>query len=74
LCRFRKIEEMYKDPFGNEYSSYEEYINSPNLASDLVALHLWRGDRIPQNDDEVCWKKELDEMSAKGQTPEFYYE
>ena len=65
---------MYKDPFGNEYSSYEEYINSPNLDSDLIALHLWKGDRIPQNDDEACWKKELDEMKAKGQTPEFYFE
>lgn len=31
---------MYKDPFGKEYSSYEEYINSPDFDSDLVALHL----------------------------------
>ena len=65
---------MYKDPFGNEYPSYEEYINSPDLDSDLIGLHLWIGDRIPQNGDEVRWKKELDEMSAKGQTPEFYFE
>ena len=65
---------MYKDPFGNEYSSYEEYINSPDLDSELIGLHLWIGDRIPQNGDEVRWKKELDEMSAKGQTPEFYFE
>ncbi len=65
---------MYKGPFGNEYSSYEEYINSLDLDSGLIALHLWRGDRIPQNDDEVRWKKELDEMSAKGQTPVFYFE
>lgn len=65
---------MYKDPFGNEYSSYEEYINSPNLDPDLICLHLWRGDRFPQNDDEARWKKELDEMSAKGQTSVFYFE
>jgi hypothetical protein len=65
---------MYKDPFGHEYSSYEEYFNSPDLDSDLVAFHLWRGDRIPQNDDEARWKKELDEMKAKGQTPKFYFE
>lgn len=65
---------MYKDPFGNKYSSYDEYINSPNLDSDLIGLHLWKGDRIPQNEDEVRWKKELDEMNAVGQTPEFYFD
>ena len=27
---------MYKDPLGNEYASYDEYVNSPDLDSDLI--------------------------------------
>jgi hypothetical protein len=65
---------MYKDPFGKEYLSHEEYINSPDFDSDLIALYLWKGKRIPQNEDEILLKKELDEMKAKGQIPEFYFE
>ena len=65
---------MYKDPFGKEYASYKGYINSPDLDSDLIALHLWKGDRTPQNEDEEKIKKELDEMKVKGQTPEFYFD
>ena len=65
---------LYKDPFGKEYSSYKEYINSLDLDSDLICLHLWIGDRTPQNAEDEKIKKELDEMSAKGQTPEFYFD
>ncbi len=65
---------MYKDVFGNTYESYEDYVNSPDLDTDLVYIKLWRGERTPQNDEERRIKKELDEMKAKGQTPEFYFD
>jgi len=65
---------MYKDKLGNTYSSYQEYVNSPNLDMDLVYIKLWKGERTPQNDKERRIKKELDEMRAKGQTPEFYFD
>lgn len=65
---------MYKDVFGKTYESYEDYVNSPDLDTDLVYIKLWRGERTPQNDEERRIKKELDEMKAKGQTPEFYFD
>jgi len=65
---------MYKDVFGNTYESYEEYVNSPDLDTDLVYIKLWRGERTPQNDEEREAKKILDEMKAKGQTPEFCFD
>ena len=65
---------MYKDVFGNTYESYEEYVNSPNLDTDLVYIKLWRGERTPQNDEERRIKQELDEMKANGLTPEFNFD
>ena len=65
---------MYKDVFGNTYESYEEYVNSPNLDTDLVYIKLWRGQRTPQNDEERRIKQELDEMKANGLTPEFNFD
>lgn len=65
---------MYKDVFGNTYESYEDYVNSPDLDTDFVYIKLWRGERTPQNDEERRIKKELDDMKAKGQTPEFYFD
>ena len=34
---------MFKDPLGNTYTSYEEYVNSPNLDTGLIWLKLWSG-------------------------------
>ena len=65
---------MYKDPLGNTYASYEEYVNSPNLDTDLIWIKLWRGERTPQNNEERRIKKELDEMDRKGLVPEFYFD
>ena len=56
---------MYKDPLGNTYASYEEYVNSPDLDTDLIWIKLWRGVRTPQNDNERRIKKELDEIKPK---------
>ena len=64
---------MYKDPLGNTYASYEEYVNSPDLDTDLICIKLWRGVRTPQNDEERRIKKELDEIERKGLVPEFYF-
>ena len=64
----------YIDPLGNEYPSYEDYVNSPYLDTDLIQIKLWRGEREPQNDEEREWKRILDEMKAKGQTPEFNFD
>lgn len=65
---------MFKDTLGNVYDSYEEYVNSPDLDTDLIYIKLWRGERKPQNEEEVKIKKELDEMRAKGQVPEFNFD
>ena len=65
---------MYKDPLGNTYASYEEYVNSPNLDTDLICIKLWRGERTPQNDEEIRIKKELDEIKRKGLVPEFNFD
>ena len=65
---------MYKDPLGNTYASYEEYVNSPHLDTDLIWLKLWRGERTPQNDEDRQIKKELDEMDRKGIIPEFNFD
>lgn len=65
---------MYKDPLGNTYASYEEYVNSPALDTNLIWFKLWRGERTPQNDEERRMKKELDEMDRKGQVPEFNFD
>ena len=65
---------MFKDPLGNTYASYEEYVNSPNLDTVLIWLKLWRGERTPQNDEERHIKMELDEMDRKGIIPEFNFD
>ena len=65
---------MFKDPLGNTYTSYEEYVNSPHLDMDLIWLKLWRGERTPQNDEERHIKMELDEMDRKGIIPEFNFD
>lgn len=65
---------MYKVPIDGEFESYNDYINSKDLDTDLIGLHLWLGDRTPQNDFEREYKKELDEMREKGKTPVFYFE
>lgn len=62
------------DPLGNEYPSYQDYVNSPDLDTDLIQIKLWRGERVPQNEEEREWKRILDEMKAKGQTPEFHFD
>ena len=65
---------MYKDPLGNTYASYEEYVNLPDLDNDLICIKLWRGERTQQNDEEIRIKKELDEIKRKGLVPEFYFD
>ena len=65
---------MFKDELGNTYESYKEYVNSPDLDRDLVAIKLWKGERTPQNAEERRIMKELDAMKAKGQVPEFDFD
>ena len=65
---------MFKDPLGNTYASYEEYVNSPNLDMGLIWLKLWSGERTPQNDEERHIKMELAEMDRKGIIPEFNFD
>lgn len=77
-CHFRKndylCKVMFKDPLGNTYASYKEYVNSPNLDTDLIWLKLWSGERTPQNDEERHIKMELDEIDRKGIIPEFNFD
>ena len=77
-CHFRKndylCKVMFKDPLGNTYTSYEEYVNSPHLDMDLIWLKLWQGERTPQNDEERHIKMELDEMDRKGIVSEFIFD
>lgn len=73
--RENKLQNMkYRDSLGNEYPSYEAYINSQDLDLDLIYLYLWQGNRIPQNQEEEKIKRELDEMKAKGHSLELNFE
>ena len=53
---------MYKDVFGREFESYEDYCNSDYLDSDLIQSYLWSGKRTPQKMKKKenywmrCWK------------------
>ena len=64
---------MYKDPLGNEYASYDAYVNSPDLDSDLILMILLRGVRTPQNEEEKMWKQELDEIKRRGKVPDIFW-
>lgn len=64
---------MYKDPLGNEYASYDEYVNSPDLDSDLILMNLLRGVRTPQNEEEKMWKQELDEIKRRGKVSDIFW-
>ncbi len=64
---------MYKDPLGNEYASYDEYVNSLDLDSDMILIKLWRGVRTPQNEEEKMWKQELDEIKRRGKVPDIFW-
>ena len=65
---------MYIDTEGHKYSSYEEYINSPDLDLDLIYSKLWSGERTPQNEREKEIKKELDEMKSRGEKLELNFD
>ena len=43
---------MYMDYDGNEYDSYYEYVNSPNLDIETFYIKLFSGSRTPQNESE----------------------
>ena len=62
----------WKDNIGNIFDSYKEYCQSPHLDYDEKTILLWRGDRIPQNEDERELKKELDEFKRCGKSFEVH--
>ena len=57
---------MYIDVDGNEYQSYKDYANSPELDSYNIYIKLLSGVRTPQNDEERKLKEWMDEMHAQG--------
>ena len=57
---------MYKDPDGNIYDSYEDYVNSPDLDPETLYIKLLSGTRTPQNEEERKIKAEMDEIIANG--------
>ena len=61
---------MYIDVDGNEYQSYKNYANSPELDSYNIYIKLLSGVRTPQNDEERKLKEWMDEMHAQGKIVE----
>lgn len=57
---------MYKDVFGREFESYEDYCNSDYLDSDLIQSYLWSGKRVPQNEEEREMLDEMLEIERRG--------
>ena len=57
---------MYKDVFGREFESYEDYCNSDYLDSDLIQSYLWSGKRTPQNEEERELLDEMLEIERRG--------
>ena len=64
----------YISPEGYEYSSYQEYVNSPDLDSDLIQVKLFTGQRKPQNKDEEEILREIKKAREKGKYLEIYPE
>lgn len=62
----------WEDNLGNEFDTYEEYCQSKYIDLDEKCILLWRGDRIPQNEDERGLKEELDEFKRQGKSFEVY--
>lgn len=60
------------DNLGNEFDTYEEYCQSKYIDLDEKCILLWRGDRVPQNDDERELKEEIDEITKRGDSFEVY--
>jgi hypothetical protein len=60
------------DNLGNEFDTYEEYCQSKYISIDEKCILLWRGDRIPQDNDERQLKEEIDEITKRGDSFEVY--
>lgn len=58
---------------GIEHESYEAYLNSPNLDPDIIYSYLARGIRTPQNETELEWQKEAQEIKKNGGSFELYF-
>lgn len=58
---------MFTDPLGNKYSSYYEYVNSPDLNDYLIHVMILNGERTPQNEREKELKKMYVNMRANVQ-------
>lgn len=56
----------YIDSEGNEYSSYEDYCNSPDLDTHTIMLKLHAGTRMPQNQFERDLLQEMKEIEHRG--------
>ena len=64
----------YRAPDGTLYASYEAYVNSPDLDTDIIQCKLWTGERKPQNAFERSLLREINEAKAKGTCLEIYPE
>ena len=56
----------YTSQDGITYESYQAYCNSDDLDPDVIYDYLARGKREPQNEKEVRWQKEGQELLKKG--------
>ena len=69
-----KTEGKYRGPDGFLYDSYEDYVNSPDLDTDIIQSKLTTGQRKPQNDFERRLLKEIQQAKKEGKTLELYPE
>ena len=64
----------FRAPDGTLYDSYSDYVNSPDLDTDLIQSKLTTGERKPQNDFERRLLEEIKEAKKKGTCLEYYPE
>ena len=67
-------QKKYRAPDGTVYNSYKEYVNSPDLDSDIIQSKLWTGERKPQNASERELLREIQNAKKKGTCLEYYPE
>ena len=67
-------EKKYRAPDGTMYDSYEDYVNAPDLDTDIIQSMLWTGERKPQNDFERSLLRTIKEAQRQGKYLEYYPE
>lgn len=70
----KEKKKKYRAPDGTLYDTYQDYVNAPDLDTDIIQSKLWTGERKPQNDFERKLLKEINEAKKKNTCLEYYPE